>query len=305
MFRHRSFWIILLLTVATWVVVTMSEHADYPIDVHISYKGYDTARYAVEYSDTVLPVVINSNCFWAISRHYQLSKQRFVIQVQGDTVVHVGKNLLDEMVKQLDLSGVYGVTSQAETLRFAVSERSSKGFEPQLKGVEFLFADQYGLSGMPELSPDTVWLYGDSASLCKIDAISTRATRVRDISDSGYCMLALDPVWHKYTDVKSSNDSVRLFLPVERYIEKTLSVPVTFVCDNGQVRVRLYPERVDITVWVMARKYDEINSDMVTAEVEYDPSVPTKNLSVRITRFPSFSRIKHVEPEELQYVILK
>lgn len=305
MFRHRSFWIILLLTVATWVVVTMSENSDYPIDVHISYEGYDTARYAVTYSDTVLPVVINSNCFLAISRHYQVPKQHFVIQVQGDTMVHVGKNLFDDLVKQLNLTGVQRVSSQVETLRFAISERSSKGFVPQLKGVEFVFADQCGLSGMPKILPDTVWLYGDSASLCNIDELYTKSTQVRNISDSGYCTLALEPVWRNYSDVKSSHDSVRLILPVERYIEKKISVPVTFVSNDGQMRVRLYPERVDVTFWVMSKKYDEITSDMVTAEVEYVPSESPKNLPVRITRFPSYARVKQVTPTELQFVIIK
>ena len=68
MFRHRSFWIILVITAIVWLIATMSEHDDYPLQLHIEWVGYDTARHVVTHADTLLPLTIQSNCFLAICR---------------------------------------------------------------------------------------------------------------------------------------------------------------------------------------------------------------------------------------------
>lgn len=304
MFRHRSFWVILLITAVVWGSARMSEHDNYPLQVRLLWQGYDTARYAVVQADTTIPLVINSNCFLAISRHFTVKRTPFVIQTQGDTVLQVNNRLFDEIVSQLDFVGLHGVTSPAEKLTFRISERRSRAYTPQLRGVEFRFADQYGLSGAPRIEPDTVWLYGDTATLAKVDELYTASAVIDGVDDSGSYRLALDPVWRQYPALRTSADSVSIILPVERFVEKTISVPVTFLCNDNQLRVRLYPERVDVTLWVSAQRYNDLLSDMVEAEVEYTPA-SGETLAVRVSRFPSFARVKGVSPSTLKYVVIK
>ena len=126
MFRHRSFWVILLITAVVWVSARMSEHDNYPLQVRLLWQGYDTARYAVVQADTTIPLVINSNCFLAISRHFTVKRTPFVIQTQGDTVLQVNNRLFDEIVSQLDFVGPHGVTSPAEKLTFRISDMTGR-----------------------------------------------------------------------------------------------------------------------------------------------------------------------------------
>lgn len=305
MLKSRSFWIILAFTAVVWVLVTMSEHADYPLEVRVEWTGYDTARYVVTYADTVLPVTINSNCFNAIARHRAVRHRTYSIAIQGDTTIRVSNALLDGLLQQMDFTGCHGISASVDELQFRLSERQRKAFVPELSGVEFHFAEQYGLSGTPRLEPDTVWLYGDSASLSKVSRVATQPSHIYGICDSGYCPLLIDTAWHRYSNLRCSHDTLRLFIPVERYVEKRVSVPVVFRCCDQQVRVRLYPERVMVSLWVPRSGYAELYDDMVEAMVEYDPAAPEQVLPVRITRFPSFARVKTVEPSTLQYVIIK
>lgn len=304
MFRHRSFWVILLITAIVWVSTRMSEHDDYPLQVRLSWQGYDTARYAVVQADTTISLTVNSNCFLAISRHFKVKRDSFVIHTQGDTVLQVNNRLFDEIASQFGFVGIHGVSSPAEKLTFRISERRSRAYKPQLRGVEFRFADQYGLSGTPRIEPDTVWLYGDTATLAKVDELFTASAVIDGVGDSGRYQLALDPVWRQYPALRASTDSVSIYLPVERFVEKNISVPVTFLCNDNQLRVRLYPERVDVTLWVSAQRYNDLLSDMVAAEVEYTPS-SGEALVVRVSRFPSFARVKGVSPSTLKYVVIK
>lgn len=303
--KHRHFWIILIITTIVWFVVTMSEHSDYPIDVRVEWSGIDTSRFIVTQADTVLPVVVNSNCFNAIDRYLALRDKRFVIQVTGDTVVKVGKALFDEISRQFGFSGTHGVSSSLEELRLSTKERRSRAYVPQLRDVDFVFADQMGLSGDPTIEPDTIWLYGDSTSLCRIPEIYTAPAAVANISDSGYYMLALEPVWKKYRDVRASADSVRIFVPACHYVETTLSVPVEFKSDAANRQVRLYPDHVNVSLWVSVEEYQHLSENQFEAVVNYDPSSSLTELPVYITRFPSQSRIKSVTPATISYVIIQ
>lgn len=305
MLKSRPFWVILLFTAVVWVMVTMSEHSDYPLQLRVEWTGFDTARYVVADADTVLPLTINSNCFNAITRHRMAKRQPYRISVVADTVVRLSDAVLGEVLRQMGFMGCHEVTSSVESLHLRLSERLRKAFVPQLSGVEFHFADQFGLSGEPRLEPDTVWLYGDSASLSKVDRLATLPASIHGISASGYCPLLLDTAWRSSPNLRCSADTLRLYIPVERYIEKSFSVPVAFLCADPQVRARIYPDRVTVTLWVSRDNYAALYDDMVEAVAEYTPDAPEQVLPVRIARFPAFARVKQVEPSTLQYVIIK
>lgn len=305
MFRHRSFWVILLITALVGLGTLLSEHNDYPVQLHIEWTGYDTARYSIVYADTLLPVTINSNCFLAIGRYYQAPKLRYAIPTRGDTVVKVNKLLIDAILSDFQFVGIHGAASPVESLSLRLSPRQSKVLRPELKDVEFSFEGQCGLSGEPRLIPDTVTLYGSEASLSHIGHIYTAPQKIVGLNDSCVCTLSLDPVWQRYPDLRISTERVSLFIPVEHFTEKKFSVPVRFECPDNQVRTRLYPERVEVTLWVSERDYDRLLADMVQATVHYDPSAPPDVLPVRISSFPSFTRVKSVSPSTLQYVVLK
>ena len=305
MFRHRSFWIILIITAIIWLIVTMSEHDDYPLEVRIEWVGYDTARNVVSHADTLLPLTVRSNCFLAINRYTTVKHRPYQIVSSGDTTIKVGEALFDDIMQQLGFHGIHGVKSNVENIKLTLAQRSRRGYAPQLRNVEFAFAEQCGLSGNPTIQPDTVWLYGDPAVLQRIPEVATSPIRLTNLNDSCYITLALDPVWQQHPDLHTSADSVRLFLPIDRYVEKTLTVPVRFQCGDNHLQVRLHPERVDITLWVPVKDYDNITPDMLHLAVDYVPGDNAQALPVRATHFPAGTRVKQISPSSIQYVIIR
>ena len=305
MFRHRSFWVILVITAIVWLIATMSEHDDYPLQLHIEWVGYDTARHVVTHADTVLPLTIQSNCFLAIKRYSFTKQHPYRIAVTGDTAIKVGDALFDDIIRQLNFHGTHGVKSNVESISISLAERGRRGYVPRLQGVDFSFAEQCGLSGEPIIQPDTVWLYGDPSVLQQIPEITTSPAHLSNLNDSCSITLALEPVWQRYPDLHTSTDSIHLFLPIDRYVEKTLTIPVRFQCGDNQIRVRLHPERADVTLWVPVRDYDSITAEMVHLAVEYTPSNNAQSLPVRATLFPAGTRVKQISPSAIQYVIIR
>ena len=305
MFRHRSFWIILVITAIVWLIATMSEHDDYPLQLHIEWVGYDTARHVVTHADTLLPLTIQSNCFLAISRYHTAKQRPYKIAVKGDTIIKVGDALFDDILRQLNFHGTHGIKSNVESISLTLSERGRRGYVPRLQDVDFSFAEQCGLSGEPVIQPDTVWLYGDPAVLKQIPELVTSPARLANLNDSCSITLALDPVWQRYPDLHTSADSIQIFLPIDRYVEKTLTIPVRFQGGDNHLQVRLHPERADVTLWVPVREYDNINADMVHLAVDYTPGDNAQTLPVRATLFPAGTRVKQISPSAIQYVIIR
>lgn len=304
--KHGSFWAILLVTALVGLAALLSEHEDYPLAVHIEWTGYDTARYAVVTADSVLPLTLNSNYFLALARYFDAPRHPYTIPTKADTVVKVNKLLIDDIVSRLQYHGIHGAVSAVEQISLKIAPRQSKILHPTVKDLQLTFDPQCGLAGEPRLSPDTVILYGSQASLDRINSISTAPATIEGLKDTSLRTLALEPVWEKFPDVRVSTPQVELFIPVARFTEKTFSVPVRFDCSDDAVRVRLYPERVDVTLWVSESDYDRILPDMVHASVQYPPDAPSdESLAVRITSFPANTRVKSVFPSTLQYVIIK
>ena len=312
MFRHKSFWIILVITALAWVIAAMSERSDHAVTLRLKWDGFDTARYVVSRADTVLPVTINANTFQAASFILSARDHPFVLRVSGDTVLKVNSILLNEALYQYQTSGVKTITSPVETLRIALSERERRGYVPTLKDVEFRFADRCGLCGKPIMEPDTVWLYGDPATLDKIVSLSVAPAVVSGIADSAWYTLALNPVWSNFRDVHSSADSVRVFIPTLRYVETTLTVPITPVTPTGTPAgtvggslLRTIPERVNITLYVPDDYPVAPTAAQIQAVALLNPAGASDLLPVHITRFPAGVRVKSISPPQVQYVIIK
>lgn len=305
MLRQRSFWIILLLSGCVWIVSTLSMQQEYPTDIRIRWTGFDRARYVVAQCDTVLPVVVHSNGFNAIARYFALQRKDYVLKTQGDTTVVVDEAMLMAMMDTMGFVGVHGITSRSKSVALHLNERHRKAFVPQLRDVEFLFHGHSALAGEPVMKPDTVWLYGSDASLAKINGLYTQAATIGNISSSVNLRLALEPVWRKYPDVRSSTDSVSLSLPVANFTEKEVVVPLHFDCDNKNLNVNVYPPRVVVTLWVPSDRYQEVASDMVEGRVELDSRSMPETLPVMVTRFPSYARIHSIKPENVKYVVIK
>ena len=305
MFRHKSFWIILLITAFVWLMATMTEHSDFTLSMPLRWEGFDNARYVVTHADTALPVSVHASYFQAVACSHAIRNQKGAIRVSGDSVLKVNSLLLSDLTKQFHFPSGVTVSSPVETLRITLAERRRKAFIPKLQDVDIRFADGRGLSGAPVIQPDTVWLYGNPASLDKISQITTDTCLLEALSDSGWHSIPLNKVWQRLPDLHASADSVRLFIPVERQDEKTLTIPVMPDSRVDNVNLRIIPARVTVTLWVPRGSYDLVTEQQLKAVATYSGNDLADQLPVRITSFPANTRIKQITPATVQYVVIK
>lgn len=302
--RHNVivYLLTLFLTAILWLVILLSDHNTYPVRVSISWQGFDTVSNVVVQADSVLTLDIVSNGFSAFSRNRQSRRQVVVIHTTGDTLIKTA-DCVDSIVRQMDFSGIHGVTCRQESIRLRLKHRYYKKFVPQLRGLDVTFAEAYGLYGDIIVSPDTVKLYGSKESLEKIHELYTLPMELKNIQGSKTYKVPLSPVWKQYPDVRVASKMVDVSINAERYAEKTFKLPLAVEGGDTSVRVKLYPETVEVDVWISERDYSKISDDMFQAKVVYDTSM--LQWGVVLSQFPGYARVKTIRPETVQYVVIK
>lgn len=298
----KHFLVILGLTALVWLGVSMSETDEYPMRVRIEMTGYDTVRYAVLQADTALEVQVRMSGFNAMLhdvRHHEPVVEVPLLEGQNVVAVHTISEQLRETIV-----GAKQVSSEVDTLRITLAERSHRTYHPRIDCVNFSFVEQYGLYGEPVVTPSTVVLYGPAEVLDQIKEVRAMPTDLRNIKSTGTFRIPLEPVWEQYVDVHPSCKEVELYLPVEPYVEKVYTVPITVENADSTVDLRLYPQQADVRVWVAQR--DLTREPDFTVSVNYRDALTHDGRVVpQLSQFPSYVRLRNVEPQEVQCVIIK
>lgn len=296
----KQFLVILGLTALVWLGVSLGETDTYTLPVQVEMTGYDTVRYAVVRADTSLTLRVESNGYNALLQSIRGERPTLKVDMSGRHTVS-GSELCELARRQLH--GLKSVSTDRDSLRLTLAERSSRAFTPVIDDVEFAFAEQYGLYGQPTVSPAEVILYGPEADLESIKDVRLAASKIEDISESGHYRLRLKPVWEQFADVHPSVCEVDVYVPVETYVEREYKVPIEVTDADTTVELRLYPEEATLHVWVAQRDLYRVPEFAVT--IDYADVVAHRRLTPRLTQFPTYLRPRSVEPAEVQCVIIR
>lgn len=315
--QSRAFFFALVAVAVVWIVTAMAEEKRFRETYPIVYDNIDTAKYAIIHSDSVITIDISSNGFRAFSRaksnsessrralHFDLSA--FIAQHKNDSSFSITlrtEEYLDIIKSQLDMRGVSDVTLVNEQIGIRATIREHKAFVPDISRVSFSFGMMAGLNGEPVVKPDSIFLYGSHESLAKVETISAKEQTISDINTSREYHIALDDDWKRYSDLRISNEDVVVYLPVERFIEKSVTLPIEVTDKNANAQWNLYPASVIVKVLVPETKAEtlDLSKCIVTASAK---ECKDNQLIPKVTQFPSCVRIKSITPEQVQYIIIE
>lgn len=303
----------LLITVVFWMVQTLSDTYEYEKLYPIEFSGYDKQKYSFIMADTVINLSVKSTGFQYITGLFD-KKEKITFDVNNENYYETGENRVyalslrdnkDAIREQIIFLRQKEMQFHTDTVRIVLAQRTAKKIKLEVENVDFLFEPQYGLYGKPKITPDSIEIYGSEKSLEKITKIETARQTIRKINKTGFYNLKLKSPADKYPDVQLSTNYVKIHLPIEKYTEMSVVVPLDLKAQDTSLQVRLYPESAEILLDVALKDYKTINEDMFAAEVRYDGDVTKNMLPVQISKFPSNVRIKKIKPEQIQYVIIK
>ena len=284
----------------------MSEPHEYPLHVQVDIEGVDTVRYAIVYADTALNLNVEMPGFNAAMVSILDKKPLIKVDMTrgGMRRALAIEDLNDNLRQQLAIYGVKRVVAGRDSIRLRLAERSHRTLPVRLDSVDFSFSEQYGLYGEPKVSPAQVTLYGADSLLATIDEVQVARAHIAGIAATATYRLALDPVWQRLGDVKTSDTEVDVYLPVEAYVEREYTVPIEVAGADTSVRLRLYPAEAKVRAWIAKRDLQRTPEFRVTIDYKEVLAGATRQ-KPRLLEFPAWLRPRSVEPDEVQCLIIK
>ena len=105
--------------------------------------------------------------------------------------------------------------------------------------------------------------------------------------------------------VKTETEEITVMIPVEKFTEGSLEVPVHSINVQPGFVLKTFPDKVKVRYRVSLSKYNEVRPEMFDAVVDATglPNEHTQQLKVKLETVPYFIRSVSVEPDKTDYIL--
>lgn len=311
--KFSVFLLCLIISVFMWLFIKLTR--DYTVDFRfaIEYRHYPKNLVLTEAPDSVLAVGVNSKGFELIlarylhgSRHLTVDFNEFRIRHnQGGYYTHiVTAQLMPQIGKQLPSSrSIEYVSPDTLTLHFTNAARKKV---PVLLRLNTNFRKQYQLYDRVEVKPDSVFVTASREVLDTLRYIETKNITKKNLDENQRFSLPLVlPL--KPGQMRVSSDTVEVFIPVEKYTEATISVPILPKQTSSKFVLKTFPDKCTITCLVPLRDFRSVDADLFSVSVVFDPEniQGTNKLKLELAKSPARVKVLKIVPEEVEFIILK
>ena len=300
----RLFLICLLITIILWIILTLSTSRSQRYTCPLKFSGYQQQEYVL-FADSTLTFDIECSGFEHLHTLFWETPPEINITLPKKPCKSLCiSDFSNQILLQLGFSEGRKISFMSDSLRLNFQKRTSKKVKVDISNLKLSFVEQYGIYGVPKVSPDSMTFYGSWESLQKLESVQIVDTQLVNLKDNTVCKLPLSPNWKQY-NVRPEQESVELKINVERFTEAKYLVPLHFVAHDTAIHAKLYPSNVELTTRVAIRDYKSVSSEKFTANVFYNSTERSDTLPVVISEFPQFVHISKVEPNNVKYIIIK
>lgn len=296
-----------LLSSVLWLFIHLSKTYSYSATYNVTYNSLPKGKAFAEQPPTSITVVMNDVGFNVLSNSWTINQNDIDIDLSGIKLKHSGNYYTgfitcDALIKRLSVGGNTNVESVIpDTLSFIFSYTDSKKV-PIRANISYKILPESDIFGNIKIMPDSVKITGTKDVISKINYINT------EYKDFGACMSmvadSLKLINPYPSFMKLSNNSANISLPIFKMTEGSVSISISDTTTNGTI-VKALPSTVKIVYTVPIEYYSSINASMFNAKL-LDSGLDNleKGLKVEVVKHPAFVKIRKIEPQVAECIIL-
>jgi YbbR domain-containing protein len=286
----------LLVALALWVFFSLSKPYAYNTSIAIRFshslssKNFRTDTFSVKVKGTGWDYL-----FHKLKPTPALTLK--ISSIQSDIQLN---NQLDSLNKQLGknlrILSIFPAKISFKTTDFETKE------VPVVLRYKLAFERFYGLSADIKLQPRTVKISGSAAKLSQIKAVYTNLIEQKDVNTPIVQWVSLA---HIDADLTMYPQQILATIPVSKFTEKDLSIPVRIKNNNKDLNVAIFPAKVHTQVLVALSNYNKISSADIEVYIDLENWDPEKSstLPIKFGKMPNFVRLIRTEPETVDLLI--
>jgi len=307
--RLYVFLVCLGISVFIWFLIVLSKESYTSIDYPIVYENVPKDLVLLSKTDSILSFRVASGGFELFTFKYLTRKEKITIDLSDLPLSREGnyymsvfptRQISNKIVNKMNISEEI-VSISPENIYFKFEILSGKKVKI-IPDLDVTFAQQYQFSDSVQIIPDRVTINGPKNVIDKIRYIETESINLQNVSESQTVISQLK-LPESANNLKLVPTEVEVSFTVDKYTESTIEVPIKYFHEN--TRIKTYPENVILTYLVSLKNFNRVDIDMFKATVNYSDDINSRKLKVEISHSPPFVKITKIEPEEVEFLIIK
>ena len=301
----------LLISTIFWFLIALSASYDTRLRFPLKYQNIPGHRLIVNDLPSGMQVFVKTTGFKILA--YQFGKQPDSIELDVTSALTQGKELSKELVivptKVLitnfteQLGNEYSINDlYPDSIAFNFSNKSAKKV-PVILRNDISYAQQYTASSSPRLNPDSVVVSGPGALIDSLRSVYTENLVLKNVKAAVNERVRIRKEHLLSTDASE----VRVTIPVEKYTEGSLEIPVHVINLRQGYNIKTFPPKATIRYHVSLSNYNKVNADMFNAIADASglPDKGRQPLKITLLGTPDFAKIISVEPDRVDYILKK
>ncbi len=306
------FIVCLGISISVWVLLKLSNVYKATIEVPVVYSQMPKGKILLQPYDSVLSLQFEEKGSELFRLKYLMRKKPIQISLKnlqlnrekGKYQGYILTSLLfDYVLRHQDISNNL-VSISPDTLFFNFTDESSKKI-PVKADINVVPEKQFMQYGDISIVPDSVTVRGPVAQVKNISFASIPKTELLSINHTLTIVKAIEKD-SASEQLSFSPDKVEITIPIENYTEESLQLPIRILNAHG-LNLKLFPDKVNVTFNVALKDFQKVVPEMFEADVDVSQvSLSSEKLmKVTLSNYPSFVTNIRMEPEKVEFIILK
>lgn len=186
-----------------------------------------------------------------------------------------------------------------ETINFTLSEVAQKSVPVKINS-DISFKKLFTQKGVTMATPAMVTITGPHEAIDTIQFVSTQKVVKQNINSNISEEVELLPI----ANVKLSNEKVTIDIDAEQTTGAERNVTVNVINLPANIKMTLFPERVQLTYEVGLSRYEESLKDNFSVVVDYNDTKQGNDfLEIKPTISPDYIENLNISPKRVEYII--
>ncbi|OPZ96479.1 MAG: YbbR-like protein [Bacteroidetes bacterium ADurb.Bin408] len=154
-----------------------------------------------------------------------------------------------------------------------------------------------------KVEPDSVWVYGSKSKVMGISQLETDSADFPNLTGNVEEFIKIkNPA---PLGIHLSHNFAKVIIPIEKFTEMELNVPVKFTDNYTKTHVKIFPENVKLTLMVALKDYKNITPDMFRVIADTTGFNKSNYLTLRVESAPAFVKVNRLTPESVEYIRIR
>lgn len=299
-----TFLFFLCLSFLFWILQSMNEESEATYRIPIRY--YNVPEDIVFTTPPPNQVTLRLRDKGIILLNYSLGKEFKPVDIDlspylsnGKGVIRIKEEQLEGLLKrQLNVSSTL-LALAPDTLLISYSKQGDK-LVPVRLDASFMAGTQFQVGNDIRITPDSVRVFAARTILDTLEYVDTRYLSLTELSDTVEQKLDLKPI----AGAKLVPSDVTIFVPVEEYTEKTMSLPLEVLGVPDTLHLRTFPSTVQLSCFVALRDFKDVVPESFRVSVDYEKlNKDASRLPVEVLEMPLNVKNVRCKPDSVEFII--